>query len=97
MRVGIEATGHTHWFEALLAELGHELWMGDAAKIRAMVVRKQKTDARERRTCWICCGGACVAVFGVAHFLAVKETAGMVPKWIPPGQMFWARATGFST
>jgi hypothetical protein len=35
VRVGIEATGHTAWFEALLAELGHELWMGDAAKIRA--------------------------------------------------------------
>jgi transposase len=43
VRVGIEATGHTHWFEAMLAELGHELWMGDAAKIRAAVVRKQKT------------------------------------------------------
>ena len=46
-RVGIEATGHTHWFEAMLAELGHELWMGDAAKIRASVIRKQKTDARD--------------------------------------------------
>src|SRR5258708_18781130 len=31
----------------MLAELGHELWMGDAAKIRASVVRKQKTDARD--------------------------------------------------
>ena len=47
VRVGIEATGHTAWFEALLSELGHELWMGDAAKIRAAVVRKQKTDARD--------------------------------------------------
>lgn len=47
VRVGIEATGHTHWFEAMLAELGHELWMGDAAKIRASVIRKQKTDARD--------------------------------------------------
>jgi transposase len=47
VRVGIEATGYTHWFEDLMAELGHELWMGDAAKIRAMVWRKQKTDARD--------------------------------------------------
>ena len=47
VRVGIEATGHTHWFEAMLAELGDELWRGDAAKIRAAVVRKQKTDARD--------------------------------------------------
>ncbi len=27
VRVGIEATGYTHWFENLLAGLGHELWM----------------------------------------------------------------------
>src|SRR5258708_26739682 len=47
VRVGIEATGHTHWFEAMLAELGQELWMGDAAKIGASVIRKQKTDARD--------------------------------------------------
>ena len=47
VRVGIEATGYTHWFEDMLAELGQELWMGDAAKIRAAVVRKQKTDARD--------------------------------------------------
>lgn len=47
VRVGIEATGHTRWFERLLAELGHELWVGDAARIRAAAVRKQKTDARD--------------------------------------------------
>lgn len=46
-RVGIEATGYTHWFEAMLAEQGHELWVGDAAEIRAAVVRKQKTDSRD--------------------------------------------------
>ena len=37
VRVGIEATCPIHWFERLLAELGHELWIGDAAKIRALV------------------------------------------------------------
>ena len=47
VQVGIEATGHTRWFERMLAELGHELWIGDAAQIRASVVRKQKTDARD--------------------------------------------------
>jgi len=47
VRVGIEATGHTRWFERMLAELGHELWIGDAAQIRASVVRKQKTHARD--------------------------------------------------
>jgi transposase len=46
-RIGIEATGHAQWFERLLAELGHELWVGDAAEIRAAAVRQQKTDARD--------------------------------------------------
>ena len=45
--VGIEATGYTRWFEQMLAELGHELWVGDAAQIRAAVVRKQKNDERD--------------------------------------------------
>ena len=45
--MGIEATGYTQWFERLLAKLGHELWVGDAAEIRASVVRKQKYDERD--------------------------------------------------
>ena len=45
--VGMEACGHYPWFERLLAELGFELWLGDAAEIRARVVRKQKTDRRD--------------------------------------------------
>ena len=47
VRVGMEACGHYPWFERLLAELGYELWLGDAAAIRAAVVRKQKTDRRD--------------------------------------------------
>jgi transposase len=46
VRVGIEATGYTQWFERLLQELRHELWVGDAAEIRARAVRKQKYDQR---------------------------------------------------
>jgi transposase len=45
--VGMEACGNTLWFERLLASLGIELWLGDAGKIRAMEVRKQKTDRRD--------------------------------------------------
>ena len=46
-RVGMEATGYAQWFERMLAEQGHQLWVGDAAEIRAAVVRKQKTDSRD--------------------------------------------------
>ncbi len=45
--VGMEACGNTLWFQRLLVELGHELWQGDAGKIRTMEVRKQKTDRRD--------------------------------------------------
>jgi transposase len=45
--VGLEATGNCHWLVDLLAELGHELWVGDAAQIRASYVRQQKTDKRD--------------------------------------------------
>ena len=44
VRVGIEATGQSRWFERLLAELGVEVWIGDPARIRAKQVRKQKND-----------------------------------------------------
>ena len=47
VRVGMEACGHYPWFERLLEQLGMELWIGDAARVRAMEVRKQKTDRRD--------------------------------------------------
>jgi len=47
VRVGIEATLATQWFEKMLRHYGHELWIGDAAEIRAAMVRKQKTDDRD--------------------------------------------------
>ena len=47
VRVGMEATGYSRWFERLLAELGIEVWIGDAAKIQTKRVRKQKTDRND--------------------------------------------------
>lgn len=43
----MEACGNTLWFERRLAKLGPELWRGDAGQIRALEVRKQKTDRRD--------------------------------------------------
>ena len=47
VRVGIEATGSYGWFRRLLSELGHELVVGDATRIRASNPRRQKTDKRD--------------------------------------------------
>ena len=45
--IGMEATGNSQWFLELVQDLGHEIWIGDAAQIRASYVRKQKTDKRD--------------------------------------------------
>ncbi len=49
VRVGIEATGNCQWFLELLSRLGHEVWVGDAAKVRASDSRQQKHDKRDAR------------------------------------------------
>ena len=45
--IGVEACGNSQWFLDLLQGLGHEVWVGDAAQIRASYVRRQKTDRRD--------------------------------------------------
>ena len=45
--IGLESTGNSQWFVDLLPQLGHEVWIGDAAEIRASYVRKQKNDRRD--------------------------------------------------
>jgi transposase len=47
--VGIEAVGNDQWFVQLLQKLDHEVWVGDAAQIRASYIRKQKTDKRDAK------------------------------------------------
>src|SRR5271154_5252276 len=47
VRVGMEATGYSRWFERLLAELGIEIRMGDPAEIKAKRVKKRKTDRND--------------------------------------------------
>lgn len=49
--VGIESTGYALWFHALIQRQGHTLLVGDAAKMRAMVIRKTKTDRRDAAHC----------------------------------------------
>jgi len=37
--------------------------------------------------------GICVVSFALEQLFYLSSTASLVPKWIPPGQMFWAIAT----
>ena len=49
VRIGLEATGNYRWFRRLLAELGHEMLLGDATAIHATIPRRQQTDKRDAR------------------------------------------------
>ncbi len=46
-RIGMESTGNCQWFVEMVTAAGHEVWIGDAAKIRASDVRQQKHDKRD--------------------------------------------------
>jgi transposase len=48
-QIGMEATGNCQWFLELMTKLGHEVLVGDAAKIRASDSRQQKHDKRDAR------------------------------------------------
>lgn len=45
--VGLEASGYSPWFEQLLEDLGHEVWLGDATEIRRRARWRQKNDRRD--------------------------------------------------
>jgi uncharacterized membrane protein len=38
--------------------------------------------------------GICTLTWGGAHFVYMNLTAPLVPKWLPPGQVFWGFVTG---
>jgi transposase len=45
--VGLEASGYSPWFEALLEQLGYEVWLGHATEIRRRARWRQKNDRRD--------------------------------------------------
>lgn len=50
--VGLEASGYSPWFEALLAELNHEVWFGHATEIRRRARWRHKNDRRDAELIW---------------------------------------------
>lgn len=45
--IGMESTGNCQWFVEMATTAGHEVWIGDAARIRASDSRQQKHDRRD--------------------------------------------------
>jgi len=50
--VGLEASGYSPWFEAMIEELGHQVWLGDATEIRRRARWRQKSDRRDAELIW---------------------------------------------
>lgn len=50
--VGLEASGYSPWFEALLEQLGCEVWIGHATEIRRRARWRQKNDRRDAELIW---------------------------------------------
>ncbi len=50
--VGFEASGYSPWFENLLEQLGHEVWVGHATEIRRRARWRQKNDRRDAELIW---------------------------------------------
>ena len=45
--IGMESTGNCQWFVEMATAAGHDVWVGDATKIRASDPRQQKHDRRD--------------------------------------------------
>lgn len=80
-------------------------WSGCAEQVALAIagilifMRSRWTEDLARPNFLLACRvlfGICVACFGVSHFLALRQTAAMVPQWLPPGPAFWAVATGLA-
>jgi len=50
--VGLEASGYSPWFEAMLEALGREVWLGDATEIRRRARWRYKDDRRDAELIW---------------------------------------------
>lgn len=62
------------------------------AMIVCGLTRNDQRAATLARVGYICFG-LCVVSFTLEQFFYLSGTASFVPKWIPPGQMFWAVTT----
>jgi uncharacterized membrane protein YphA (DoxX/SURF4 family) len=61
----------------------------------ALIIYASRTALSERLTrVGQIAFGICALLFGGAHFFYMNLTAPLVPKWLPPSQVFWGYATG---
>lgn len=64
-----------------------------ALTVYALADHRNWTQARRIARIGCICFAVCVVSFTLEQAFYLSATASFVPKWIPPGQMFWAVAT----
>lgn len=90
------------WVPRILAEpLIYDHWgnffeqfslVSGALIIWATAGRRSQPATKVARSGYLCFG-ICMVSFTLEQFFYLSPTAQFVPKWIPPGQMFWAVTT----
>jgi transposase len=45
--VALETSGYSSWFETMLQQIGHQVWVGNPTEIRRRARSRQKTDRRD--------------------------------------------------
>ena len=83
-RIALEAGPHSAWISRLLSSLGHEVWVGNARKLRLIYENKRKSDRVEcvqrRLVCSVGVSPTGVRVRSpVAWIALVEETKLMKP------------------
>jgi uncharacterized membrane protein YphA (DoxX/SURF4 family) len=91
------------WVPHIVAEpLVYDRWgnffeqfslVSGALIVYATVSRNGSERASKLARIGYICFGICVVSFTLEQLVYLSGTASFVPKWIPPGQMFWAIAT----
>ncbi len=71
------------------------LVLGGVIVLASTVQGDQGRVAKTRRAAYVWYG-ICVLSYALYQLFYLKYTASLVPKWIPPGQMFWAIATSIA-
>ena len=83
--IGMEATGNSQWFVELVEDLGHEIWIGDAAQIRASYDAQAENGQAGRGPHFETGGGKGVfRVFGVR-----TESNAICGNWYCTGTNWW--------
>lgn len=66
--------------------------LGSVFVFASTILSHPEKAAKIGRAAYICYG-ICVVSYALYQLFYLSYTASLVPKWIPPGQMFWALAT----